>query len=405
MLVISFSFIFVKKTIMENKIWSVQGDALYLDSPSREQMKLENSIYTIGVDQFGRFFLKKFADSFEFDYKIYNLQDKLVNRLVKTYEMQSGNLGTLLNGVRGTGKSVTAKIMCNKLNLPTIIVSSEINGVQNFLNNIPQDFIIFVDEYEKIFEKSNSLLTIMDGALNSVYRRVFILTTNNLYIEENLKQRPGRLRYLKTFSDLKPEVVREIVDDVLKYKQFKDECVNFISSLELITVDIVKSVVNEVNMHNEPPSEFSDVFNVKKISGYYNIFTVDEDGNEEEAMNNVALEYRPDYSHHNEGRLFYLNDSDIGIITEVLSPNMLKIKLSKDRSESQEEILIKVYKSYGVHKSWSWEDSQKSTKVKSNVKFAQKIKVKSSKQGAERKLNNELTSKASIELNSKNSSF
>jgi len=57
--------------------------------------------------------------------------------------------------------------------------------------------IIFVDEYEKVFRSdgdydgSTGILTLMDGALSSEYRRLFLFTTNTLSVNSNLLQRPG----------------------------------------------------------------------------------------------------------------------------------------------------------------------------------------------------------------------
>ena len=57
-------------------------------------------------------------------------------------------------------------------------------------------------------------------------------------------QRPGRLRYVKTFEDLTVGVIMEIVDDKLIHKQHREKTVNFISKLDTITIDIVKAVVD-----------------------------------------------------------------------------------------------------------------------------------------------------------------
>ena len=76
------------------------------------------------------------------------------------------------------------------------------------------------------------MLSIMDGATNSEHRRVFLLTTNSLYINDNLLQRPGRIRYLKTFKDLTPEIIEEIVDDFLIYKEIPESDVFVLTNSE-----------------------------------------------------------------------------------------------------------------------------------------------------------------------------
>ena len=364
---------------MNKKIWAQNGSSLYLGSPSTGHEKLGSLIYTVGLDMFGRFFLSPVAKSYDFDYKIYDLQTNLVNRVVKTYTKQDGNLGVLLNGSKGTGKTVTAKIMCNKLNLPVIVVNKRYEKAQvhMFLNSIPQDIIIFIDEYEKVFQKSNEMLTIMDGALNSVHRRVFMLTTNKLYIEDNLKQRPGRLRYMKTFEDLEPSVVEEIVDDVLEHKQFRQDCITFISSLSLITVDIVKSILNEVNMHQEAPEAFADVFNVKKLEGYHKIVDI-TDGGSEVSMDTAVVEPSPTFNIHNEGNYFRINGSNVGTVVKVLGPETIKVAvwLDDDMLGTGKEMILRIHKSFGTHSSYMWGDNgENENRIKSSEKFAKKIEV------------------------------
>lgn len=328
------------------KVWNDEDNRLYLSHPSKEFDELENAIYTIGVDAFGRFFLTKTSDGFTFDYKIYGLETKLVERVLKTYEATKANLGILLNGLKGTGKTVSSKIIASKLNQPIILVDTKYDGVQFFLNSITQNITIFIDEYEKVFGETTSMLTIMDGALNSTYRRVFLLTTNELYIDKNLIQRPGRIRYLKKFEDLKPEIVTEIVDDILEYPEFKNECIAFISNLETITVDIVKAVINEVNIHAEGPSAFEDIFNVKKLTGKYNITIREENGAMEELANGANIYPRPTFSESHIGRYFEIDNQSIGTITKVLNWTTIEVspfKTDKGRSLGFDEpIILKV---------------------------------------------------------------
>ena len=59
------------------------------------------------------------------------------------------------------------------------------------------DCIFFFDEYEKEFRES--VLSFMDGVRNSQYRKIFLLTTNELEINNNLLGRPSRIRYVRSF--------------------------------------------------------------------------------------------------------------------------------------------------------------------------------------------------------------
>ena len=164
--------------------------------------------------------------------------------------------------------------------MPVILINQRMNGLIEFLASIEQDIVVFVDEYEKVFvnegnygkNNASEILTIMDGALKSNHRRVFVFTTNNKHIDDNLLERPGRIRYVKEFSDLEKDVIEELVEDLLINKTRKTSCINFISRLQKITIDIVKALITEVNIHDEDPEVFADIFNVKKTDDYYNIY-------------------------------------------------------------------------------------------------------------------------------------
>jgi DNA-directed RNA polymerase subunit F len=313
------------------KVWNAEGNRLYLGYPSQEFEKLEDAIYNINVDDFGRFYLVKNSDGFKFDYKLYGLETELVDRVIKTYTSTThGNLGVLLNGLKGTGKTVSSKIIANRLNQPIILVDSAIRGIHKFLTSIPQNITIFIDEYEKVFGESTDMLTIMDGALNSEFRRVFLLTTNELYVDRNLIQRPGRIRYLKKFEDLKPNVVEEIVDDCLVDKKYKQECINFISNLETITVDIVKAILTEVNIHDEGPNEFEHIFNVKKLKGKYNLLLREDDGSLVQIAKSVAIYPRPMFNDEKVGYHFEVDGDRIGIIRRVINFNTLEVEPYED---------------------------------------------------------------------------
>ena len=309
------------------KVWNADGNALYLGYPSEEFEQLENVIYKVNLDMFERPFLSKVADDFTFDYKLYGLETDLINRVLKTYNATDhGNLGILLNGLKGTGKTVTSKQIANRLNQPIIIVGENKPHYPAFLNSIPQNITIFIDEYEKTFGNASNMLTIMDGASNSDYRRVFLLTTNELRVESNMIQRPGRVRYLKTFDHLKPAVIKEIVDDILIHKQFTDECVQFISTLETITVDIVKAVLNEVNIHEEAPSAFESIFNVKKLKGKYNVSIREEDGSLAEIAANVNVHPRPMFNEGTVGYELNVDGTVVGEVVRVINYNTIEVE-------------------------------------------------------------------------------
>ena len=63
------------------KVWSSGNNKLRLNYPVVEINKLDNVIYSVGIDDYG-FFLYKTNDIFEFGYKIYGLDE--TGNFVKT---------------------------------------------------------------------------------------------------------------------------------------------------------------------------------------------------------------------------------------------------------------------------------------------------------------------------------
>lgn len=271
------------------KVWFNDENVYFLRPDQKKDEKLPPAVYRLESSPMG-LYLKRLEDNFSFPYKIYGLEEAFINRILKSFKVAKGNLGILLNGFKGTGKTVTSKIICNKVNLPVIIIGNNYGtDTANFINEIQQDITVFIDEYEKVYNEEKdggTLLTVMDGVLNNGFKKLFILTTNYLYVNENLLSRPSRVRYVKEFKDLPVKTINEIIDDKLECVEFRDELVQYISTLRNITVDIVKSIIEEVNIHQEAPDNFKAVFNVSVRNNKYNVFEIseDENGREKEVL-------------------------------------------------------------------------------------------------------------------------
>ena len=187
-------------------------------------------VYKSPNPQDGRIGLKKIFDSkFTFDFKIYELGcERMIERIKKVWNSEefmedNKNLGIIFNGTKGTGKTISAKILCNELDMPVIIVDKTFNGaILPFIQSLNFECVIFLDEAEKSFkdDESEILLKLIDGVFN-VSRKLYILTTNTLTVNENLINRPGRIRYIQQFCNLTEKAVNDFVDDNLKDKSLK----------------------------------------------------------------------------------------------------------------------------------------------------------------------------------------
>lgn len=258
---------------MHQKTWLRQPDGkIYQAFMPDAQTEIPKGIYTIGIDQQNQFFLQKQEDEFKFPFKIYGLEQGFIDTVVRTYENTDGNMGVLMNGLQGTGKTVAAKIIANTLNLPILLINGFDKRLPGFLGGLHQEMIIFIDEYDKIFESSNVLLSVMDGATASSSRKMFLLTSNENNASRYMINRPSRIRYVRNFGNLKNSVIHEIMDDRLEYAEYRQDIINYLSKVKLVTIDVVKTVIEEVNIHQKSPKDFAGYFNCEirdRVPAFY----------------------------------------------------------------------------------------------------------------------------------------
>lgn len=224
--------------------------------------------------------LQKICDKFEFDYKLYDLGTEDVERRIRStwnsdlYKKTGKNLGIIYNGVKGTGKTVGAKVLCNDFNdMPILVISQYFKGISDFIQSIDFSCVVFIDEAEKIFDNNDpdcsvELLRMVDGVYSAA-RKIFILTTNSLSLNENLLDRPSRIRYVKEFGNVSSKAVEEIIEDKLIDKSRKHELMAEIDKLTFSTIDIIENLIFEFNIHGNVIE--GNVFNIPQKS-YRKVF-------------------------------------------------------------------------------------------------------------------------------------
>ena len=270
-----------KLTIASKQKWINDGGILYpipgyaslLTSPG-------NGIFRIYEQpQTKRLGLEKIDDIFRFDFKIYDLDcEDIMSKIIKTwtsdlFRESNKNLGVIFNGIKGTGKTIAAKQLCNRIGLPVIVISKPVDGMLEFIQSLHFESIILIDEAEKTFrEEQEVLLKMIDGVYNDM-RKLYILTTNKLSIDENLLGRPGRIRYIKEFSNLSAKAVNDVIDDNLNDISLKDDVLKVVDSLEISTIDILKAIIDECNIMGSVPSD--STLNIPKAKYKIQIISFD----------------------------------------------------------------------------------------------------------------------------------
>lgn len=223
--------------------------------------KLPVGVYNLECNSNNGYFLTKTTD-FKLPKKIYG-DMSIVDRWLHTYQTRDRNLGVLLAGLKGGGKTITAKLLAIKSGLPVITINAPYCGsdfISFLTNECLGDCVIFLDEYEKIYsgvtkdgDGDTSLLSILDGPYQM--HHLFIFTVNNATVNTNLINRPSRIFYKKNYEGLTPEEIKEIAEDLLLDKSLIEDLISTASRMFQISFDTLISIIEEVNRYGEPASQ------------------------------------------------------------------------------------------------------------------------------------------------------
>ncbi|MCA9749413.1 MAG: AAA family ATPase, partial [Romboutsia sp.] len=230
-------------------------DRFYIEKDVKVEDKLEKGVYLLHKNEHSsEHFLQKLND-FNLPEKIYGDEQKIVDRYLNTFSMSNKNMGVLLTGLKGNGKSLTAKLLSKTSDLPTILITECYKGVEfkQFLQDLKQEAIILIDEFEKIYTNEDNnqeeFLSILDGVFEN--KKLFIFTTNTLDINQFLKNRPNRIRYLREYDGLEKPIILEIIDDLLENKSKKKELIEVLNILSSVSMDVLLHLIQEMNYYEE----------------------------------------------------------------------------------------------------------------------------------------------------------
>ena len=284
--------------------WAQSGTSFYTTNRANKTKRLPPGIYRFVQPEREPWFLSRIANEFEFPFKVYNASQDVINRIVTHWENTTGNLGILMNGLRGAGKTMTAQLLANELlrryDLPVLVVRNPI-PLQIVFDAIQQDLIVIFDEFEKTHNEElhpgaqQNLLSTIDGMSRTSFRRMTIFTTNNIRVNENFQDRPGRIHYKFEFERVADEIIEGLIDDSLPahLMHLKPEIFEFLNSRSICTIDIVKAVIAEVKIFEESPRNFEEMLNVAKGEPpSFTISLVDPETNVE--VKPITRYFRPD---------------------------------------------------------------------------------------------------------------
>ena len=247
--------------------------------------RLDPAMYEIQFVQDEGFYLQSVQIANAQDVKVYGQMNERIEKVMRSYSSSNKNMGVILSGAKGIGKSLFAKLISAravKEGLPVVMVNRYYNGLPQFLSSIDQRCMVLFDEFDKNFfdpssdtqdhtSVQDSFLTLFDGVYAS--NKLFVITANSLNrLSEFLVNRPGRFRYHIRFSYPDETEIRQFLADMLgnEVKQSEiDDVVKF-STIVPLSYDCLTAIAAELAMGESFESSL-EILNIINVTGshYY----------------------------------------------------------------------------------------------------------------------------------------
>lgn len=268
------------KIVQTGNIYKIYADDLIVKD------SLPAQFYNVCFSERAGFFLEKTADITVTE-KMYGVHEAKVQKILGAFGVAERNLGVILSGEKGIGKSMSAKLLAERgvqAGYPVLLVTSFVPGISDFLAEIGQEAIIVFDEFDKTFcgkkehegtalDPQTETLTLFDGMTQG--KKLFVITCNEIRkLNDYLVNRPGRFHYHLRFEFPVDDEVREYMTDKLdaKYHGEIEKVVAFSHKVNL-NYDCLRAIVFELST-GLPFEEAIKDLNILKVENEWTTLVV-----------------------------------------------------------------------------------------------------------------------------------
>lgn len=274
----------IMKAISIGKRYEIYDDSL------KAYDKLPAKTYTVRFAKMSGFFLEVRSD-LAVKEKVYGIHPEKADKVFQAFMKFERNLGIILSGDKGIGKSLFARILAAKAveyGYPVIIVDQFIPGIASYIESIEQEAIFLFDEFDKTFgsirpgdnegDPQSGLLSLFDGT--SQGKKLFIITCNSLSkLNDYLVNRPGRFHYHFRFEYPSSEEIMEYLTDKLGSQYISEiQKVILFSRKVALNFDCLRAIAFELSMGSPFETAIQDLNIINTQNTAYDLTLQFNDG-------------------------------------------------------------------------------------------------------------------------------
>lgn len=327
--------------------------------------KLPARAYVVRFAKMTGFYLDEYAEIEVKEKPVYGEHLSKVKKVLKAYAVFDRNLGVILSGHKGIGKSLFAKLLsieAIKTGIPMIVVDRYIPGIAAYIETIDQEVMVLFDEFDKTFgdikaldgevDPQAALLSLFDGI--SQGKKLFVVTCNDIRrLNDCIVNRPGRFHYHFRFEYPSAEEIQAYLTDKLNKRYYNEikHIVDFSRKVDL-NYDCLRAIAFEINSGESFSSAIQDLNIVNMMQEQYDLsmhfkngapmtingFNLDFFSEEE-----VVLNFSEDNYNDILNVRFYIRDCEYDTANNQVIIAAKKLKISYDE-DYDEELVEKVKK-------------------------------------------------------------
>jgi len=229
---------------------------------------LEPMVYKVKKDKKG-YYLEKHLPRFNTPLAVYGSYKRYPDRFWKRFNKGNTNLGLMLIGAKGGGKSLLAELIGNRaidsgnavVLVSDLSLSADVGKLIEKLSNV----VVILDEFGKLitFHQQGRLLGMF--SINNGNKKLFIITENHINrIEPNIVDRPGRMLYRIDFNKLDDDTYAEFLATVYMDPVFREHLDRDFLKASTFSFDHLRAIAEEHSMYPEEP--YKDIVKILNIS-------------------------------------------------------------------------------------------------------------------------------------------